>query len=191
MSQLRKLSGLKRRMTSRRCLLKQITVVKEESVRAVFAAASKFLFSPRPAALADLLRTEGSYPDYPEWLMKTKRTMIQTGAAGLGVALVPEQLKNLPHDNVVFRPINPAVRTEGCVAWKAMTSHHCKLTWKSLSELQETAAGKRRNRKIIPASFACRYFSPAMASSSSSNVHPKARARASLVISLVRRRIRG
>jgi DNA-binding transcriptional LysR family regulator len=68
--------------------------------------------------LADLLRPEGSYPDYPEWLMKTKRTMIQTVAAGLGVALVPEQLKKLPHDNVVFRPIKPQVKTEGCVAWK-------------------------------------------------------------------------
>jgi DNA-binding transcriptional LysR family regulator len=78
--------------------------------------------------------TEGSYPNYREWLMKTgraagftpkvlqdvtlERTMIQTVAAGLGVALVPEQLKKLPHDNVVFRPIKPSVKTEGCVAWK-------------------------------------------------------------------------
>jgi hypothetical protein len=39
--------------------------------------------------------------------------------AGLGVALVPEQLKKLPHKNVVFRPVMPAVATEACVAWKA------------------------------------------------------------------------
>ena len=78
--------------------------------------------------------TEGSYPDYREWLMKTgrsagfapkvlqdvtlERTMIQTVAAGLGVALVPEQIRRLPHDNVAFRPVKPAVKTEGCVAWK-------------------------------------------------------------------------
>lgn len=78
--------------------------------------------------------TELSYPDYRRWLAATcrragftpkvlqdvalERTMIQTVAAGLGVALVPEQLKKLPHDNVTFRPMNPRVRTEGCVAWK-------------------------------------------------------------------------
>jgi DNA-binding transcriptional LysR family regulator len=38
-------------------------------------------------------------------------------SAGLGVALVPEQLKKLPHKNVVFRPVMPAVATEACVAW--------------------------------------------------------------------------
>ena len=44
--------------------------------------------------------------------------MIQAVAAGLGVALVPEQLKKLPHDNVVFRAIDLPVYTEGCIAWK-------------------------------------------------------------------------
>lgn len=44
--------------------------------------------------------------------------MIQAVAAGLGVALVPQQLEKLPHENVAFRPITPAVRTEGCVSWK-------------------------------------------------------------------------
>ncbi|HYJ07000.1 MAG TPA: LysR substrate-binding domain-containing protein [Chthoniobacterales bacterium] len=78
--------------------------------------------------------TELSYPGYHEWLVATcrragftpkvlqdvalERTMIQTVAAGLGVALVPEQLKKLPHDNVIFRPTSRPIRTEGCVAWK-------------------------------------------------------------------------
>src|SRR5437762_7395378 len=44
--------------------------------------------------------------------------MIHAISAGLGVALVPEQLKKLPHKNVVFRPVKPAVATEACVAWK-------------------------------------------------------------------------
>jgi DNA-binding transcriptional LysR family regulator len=78
--------------------------------------------------------SEASYPGYREWLTKTcdragfnpkvlqdvelERTMIHAVGAGLGVALVPEQLKKLEHENVVFRPLNPAVGTEGCVAWK-------------------------------------------------------------------------
>jgi DNA-binding transcriptional LysR family regulator len=78
--------------------------------------------------------SETSYPGYREWLTKTceragftpkilqdvdlERTMIHAVAAGLGVALAPEQLKKLEHDNVVFRSLNPAVGTEGCVAWK-------------------------------------------------------------------------
>ena len=39
----------------------------------------------------------------------------------MGVALVPEQVRKLDHENVVFRPLKPAVRTEGCVAWKGET----------------------------------------------------------------------
>lgn len=78
--------------------------------------------------------TESSYPGYRDWLIATcrrggftpkvlqdvalQRTMIQTVGAGLGVALVPEQVKKLPHENVVFRPIDTTVRIEGCVAWK-------------------------------------------------------------------------
>ena len=78
--------------------------------------------------------SEPSYPGYREWLTKTcyragftpkvlqdvdlERTMIHAISAGLGVALVPEQLKKLPHKNVVFRPVMPAVATEACVAWK-------------------------------------------------------------------------
>jgi DNA-binding transcriptional LysR family regulator len=79
--------------------------------------------------------SEASYPGYRDWLTKTcapagftpkilqvvdlERTMIHAVAAGLGVALVPEQLKKLEHDNVVFRALNPTVATEGCVAWRS------------------------------------------------------------------------
>jgi DNA-binding transcriptional LysR family regulator len=78
--------------------------------------------------------SEESYPGYRDWLGKNcaradftpkvlqdvdlERTMIQAVSAGLGVALVPEQLKKLPHENVVFRPVTPAVATEACLAWK-------------------------------------------------------------------------
>ena len=79
--------------------------------------------------------SEVSYPGYRDWLTRTcrraafapkvlqdvdlERTMIHAVAAGLGVAIVPEQLEKLEHDNVVFRPLNPTVATEGCVAWRS------------------------------------------------------------------------
>jgi len=45
--------------------------------------------------------------------------MIHAVAAGLGVALVPGQVKKLEHENVVLRALNPTVGTEGCVAWRS------------------------------------------------------------------------
>ena len=79
--------------------------------------------------------SEASYPGYREWLTKTcgaagftpkvlqdvdlERAMIHAVAAGLGVAFVPEQLKRLEHENVVFRSLSPKVGTEGCVAWRS------------------------------------------------------------------------
>jgi DNA-binding transcriptional LysR family regulator len=78
--------------------------------------------------------SEASYPGYRDWLTKAcqraaftpkvlqdvdlERTMIHAVAAGLGVALVPEQLKKLEHENVIFRPLLPTVAIEGCVAWR-------------------------------------------------------------------------
>ena len=78
--------------------------------------------------------SETSYPGYRDWLIRTcehsaftpkvlqdvdlERKMIHAVAAGLGVAIVPEQLKRLEHENVVFRPLDPLIMTEGCVAWR-------------------------------------------------------------------------
>jgi DNA-binding transcriptional LysR family regulator len=53
--------------------------------------------------------------------VELERAMIQAVAGGLGVALVPEQVRKLDHENVVFRPLKPTVRTEGCIAWKGET----------------------------------------------------------------------
>jgi DNA-binding transcriptional LysR family regulator len=78
--------------------------------------------------------SESSYPGYRGWLTETcqrvgfsprvlqdadiERTVIQSVAAGLGVALLPEQVKKLPHESVIFRPLKPPVATESCIAWK-------------------------------------------------------------------------
>src|SRR5437762_5940832 len=79
--------------------------------------------------------SEKAYPGYRHWLTTTcqqvgftpkvlqdadiERALIQAVAAGLGVALLPDQVKKLPHENVVFRPLSPTVVTESCIAWKA------------------------------------------------------------------------
>ncbi len=78
--------------------------------------------------------SETAYPGYRHWLTTTcqqvgftpkvlqdadiERTVIRAVAAGLGVALLPDQVKNLPHENVVFRPLTPTVMTESYIAWK-------------------------------------------------------------------------
>ena len=78
--------------------------------------------------------SETSYPGYRDWLVKgcqragftpkvlqdvdLERKMIHAVAAGLGVAIVPEQVKRLEHENVVFRPLDTVIVTEGCVAWR-------------------------------------------------------------------------
>jgi DNA-binding transcriptional LysR family regulator len=79
--------------------------------------------------------SEASYPGYRDWLTATcqragfvprvlqdadiERTVIQAVGAGLGVALLPDQVKKLPHENVVFRPLTPTVLAESCIAWRS------------------------------------------------------------------------
>lgn len=78
--------------------------------------------------------SETSYPGYRKWLTGTcrrarfsprvlqdveiERTLLQSVAAGLGVALLPDQIRKLPHENVVFRKLSPKVTTESCIAWR-------------------------------------------------------------------------
>jgi DNA-binding transcriptional LysR family regulator len=82
--------------------------------------------------------SERSYPGYRLWLTQTcqrlkfrprvlqdadvERTLIQAVAEGLGVALVPLQVKKIPHENVVFRELSPKVMTESCIVWKGSNS---------------------------------------------------------------------
>jgi LysR substrate binding domain len=80
--------------------------------------------------------SEANYPGYRRWLKQTcrrvgfspkvlqdveiKRTLIQAVAAKLGVALLPDQVKKLPHGNVIFRPQMARVMTESCIAWRSI-----------------------------------------------------------------------
>ena len=46
-------------------------------------------------------------------------TALKFVAKGLGVALLPEQVVELPHEGVVFRPLSPPLKRESTVAWRA------------------------------------------------------------------------
>ncbi len=46
-------------------------------------------------------------------------TALKFVAGGLGVALLPEQVVELPHEGVVFRPLSPPLQRESTVAWRA------------------------------------------------------------------------
>ncbi|MDQ6655719.1 MAG: LysR family substrate-binding domain-containing protein, partial [Verrucomicrobiota bacterium] len=78
--------------------------------------------------------SEQSRPGYRVWLTETcekagykpkvlqevhlERPVLDAVAGGLGVALLPEPVKKIPHPEVVFRPVNPAVVTPFWVAWR-------------------------------------------------------------------------
>ena len=78
--------------------------------------------------------SEASYPGYREWLIaacrqaglkpkilheaNTERTLIQAVESGLGVALLPDQIKKLSGENVSFRPVSPLVASQSSIAWK-------------------------------------------------------------------------
>ncbi len=44
--------------------------------------------------------------------------MLSFVAAGLGVALLPEPIRRIAHEGVVFRPLKPAIEAESFIAWK-------------------------------------------------------------------------
>ncbi len=75
------------------------------------------------------------YPGKREWLTETCRSAgfaprilqevdseiaaIKFVADGLGVALLPEQITELPHEGVIFRPLSPPLLRESTIAWRA------------------------------------------------------------------------
>ena len=77
--------------------------------------------------------SEKTHPGFREWLTEVCRPaefsprilqdaeiepgLLRFVAEGLGVALAREQIKNLPHPGVLFRPLSPAVKSDYCIAW--------------------------------------------------------------------------
>jgi DNA-binding transcriptional LysR family regulator len=46
-------------------------------------------------------------------------------AAGLGVALLPEQIKRLPHEGLIFRPLLRLLTADSWAIWKGNKSSDC------------------------------------------------------------------
>ncbi len=74
-----------------------------------------------------------AFPGWHEWTVRVAAEMgyapqilqevdcvpaaLEVVATGLGVTVLPEQIRTLPHAGVVFRSLTPEVRTEFCIAW--------------------------------------------------------------------------
>ncbi len=78
--------------------------------------------------------SEKTHPGFREWISETcqqaagftprilQDAELEPGlmsfvAEGLGVTLAREQIKNLPHPGVAFRPLAPPVKADYCIAW--------------------------------------------------------------------------
>jgi DNA-binding transcriptional LysR family regulator len=84
--------------------------------------------------------SEKTYPGSNEWLINTCReagftprilqdadrelAVISFVAAGLGVALLPEQIKRLPHEGVIFRPLR-GLTADSWAVWKGNNASGC------------------------------------------------------------------
>ena len=82
-----------------------------------------------------------TYPGSNEWLIDACRkagftprilqdadrepAVISFVAAGLGVALLPEQIKKLPHQGVIFRPFRQRLTVDSWAVWNANNSSDC------------------------------------------------------------------
>jgi LysR family hca operon transcriptional activator len=90
--------------------------------------------------LNDLARTffvslaEKCYPGYSRWFKTTcervgirpkivqivdnDSALIQAVRSGLGVGLLPEQIKEVPHDNIVIKNVTPPILFPSTIVWK-------------------------------------------------------------------------
>jgi DNA-binding transcriptional LysR family regulator len=84
---------------------------------------------------------ETAYPGSNAWLIDACReagftprilqdadrepAVISFVAAGLGVALLPEQIKRLPHEGVIFLPLRRRLTAESWAVWKGNNSSGC------------------------------------------------------------------
>jgi DNA-binding transcriptional LysR family regulator len=77
---------------------------------------------------------DNGYPGYPAWLIATceaagfspkilevvenELQVIQAVQSELGVALLPEQIRNVPHGNIRIRNLTPAISINSSVTWQ-------------------------------------------------------------------------
>jgi DNA-binding transcriptional LysR family regulator len=151
--------------------------VKRESVAqydVLVAVSERSALSKQPEITLNQLRTrfmiqlsEKALPGWHKWIAgmlsaeQFEHQIVQEADAGvsalrcvafgLGVALLPEQVKLLPHHGVVFRALKPSLRFDAYIAWKNdNTSENLR---KYIQVVKETAAHRngvesRRSRHI-------------------------------------------
>src|SRR6202040_4162233 len=74
------------------------------------------------------------YPGYTQWFKATcervgirakivhtadsDSALIQAVRSGLGVAILPEQIKDVPHDNIVIKNVTPPILFPSTIVWR-------------------------------------------------------------------------
>jgi DNA-binding transcriptional LysR family regulator len=111
--------------------------------------------------------SEKTHPGFREWLSDMCRPadftprilqdadlepgLMRFVAEGLGVTLAREQIKNIPHPGVVFRPLNPPVKTDYCIAWNRDNESRALMQYiRIVKTLAQTPPGRSRPRSILP-----------------------------------------
>jgi len=109
--------------------------------------------------------SEQHYPGWGEWMRRIvseagfmPRTLQEADgplavlafvAAGLGAALLPEQVKLIAHPGVAFRPLKPTVKVESCIAWRS--DNTSKPLGRYVEILKQAAIENARPTKLRPA----------------------------------------
>ena len=89
---------------------------------------------PGVGSLSFISLSEKCYPGYERWLratceklgvrcrilqtVDTESTLLQIVASDLGVALLPHQIKDASHENIVIKPVKPAECFSSSAVWK-------------------------------------------------------------------------
>jgi DNA-binding transcriptional LysR family regulator len=115
--------------------------------------------------------SERNYPGWGEWMRRivaeagfTPRTLQEADgplavlafvAAGLGAALLPEQVKLLAHPGVAFRPMKPVIKVESCIAWRSENTskplgRYVEILKQAANDNPRTTGAKSAPLKMLP-----------------------------------------
>jgi DNA-binding transcriptional LysR family regulator len=101
----------------RNALAKKSTIAIDELHNVFFAALADHSHPGSQPRIERLCSEIGFTPRIVQ-VVNCEPAILSFVAAGLGVALLPEQAKVLPHNGIVFRPLKPPLQVDSWVAWK-------------------------------------------------------------------------
>jgi DNA-binding transcriptional LysR family regulator len=111
--------------------------------------------------------SEKTHPGFREWLSETCRraagftprilqhaelepALMNFVAEGLGVTLAREQIKNLPHPGVAFRPLAPPLMADYCIAWNRDNDSRALQEYIKIVKSAALSVAPQRAPKAIP-----------------------------------------